>query len=509
LSFVAKLLPILILAAVSARAQTVEGAITNVATGAGIPGAKVFLQQGGKAAYSATTDADGRFRIEGVKEGAYSARYSADHYFSPGGGPRVLPPFQVHESGVPVRIEGRMIPLSRISGRVIDTRGEPVAKARVELATPTAFWDAETDGKGNFELGSVIPLNSNYTLSAAPPQDWKPPAPDPDTGQPRGWVRTFYPGVAFRDQAAPIAPRVGGELLGLEIKLLAVPMHSVKGVLLNQDGSPVPKAALALWETGPRRDAAYHAQSKPDGTFEFPAVGDGDWRISANLTSGGVELLADEWIAIKGREIGGVKLRLNPPFKLSGRVILETRQGMPPPEPPEVILIKQHLGQLLFEGPSILSASPGPDGRFHFGDLYPGTYRIAPGAPPPLFYADAIRLGETPVLDEVELTAASPEVTIFYKTNGGTVRGTVEKCGTGQVWLVSQEAGPRRHFTGACDGTRFEITAVPPGEYYALAVPAYELWPGNVDATFLQRATRLTVRAGEITQTDLSLPLLR
>jgi hypothetical protein len=57
--------------------------------------------------------------------------------------------------------------------------------------------------------------------------------------------------------------------------------------------------------------------------------------------------------------------------------------------------------------------------------------------------------------------------------------------------------------------SRFEITAVPPGEYYALAVPGSELWPGNLAAALLRRATRVTVRAGEITQAELSLSTAR
>jgi protocatechuate 3,4-dioxygenase beta subunit len=94
----------------------------------------VALQQADQGAYSAITDGEGHFRIEGVKEGAYSVRYSAARYFYPGG-PRDAPAFQVRVSGVPVRIEGRMIPLSGVSGRVVDARGDPVAKARVELTT--------------------------------------------------------------------------------------------------------------------------------------------------------------------------------------------------------------------------------------------------------------------------------------------------------------------------------------------------------------------------------------
>jgi hypothetical protein len=51
---------------------------------------------------------------------------------------------------------------------------------------------------------------------------------------------------------------------------------------------------------------------------------------------------------------------------------------------------------------------------------YAGSFLIVPGEPPPLFYIDAVRFGETLLEGEVGLSAASPEVTIVYKTNRGT-----------------------------------------------------------------------------------------
>jgi hypothetical protein len=511
-----RLLSVLLLAACAAgqpAAPAVEGAVTNIVTGAGIPGAKVVLQLGGEVAYNATTDADGRFRIEAVKDGIYSARYSAEHYESV---PLDNRPIQVRPGGAPVRIERRMVPLGRISGRVIDTRGDPVAKARLELTTLSAQWTGEADAKGHFDFDSIFGSETS-TLAVAAPEDWKAPGKDPDTGQPRGWATTFYPGVAFREQAAPIALPPGGQLLGLEIRLVATPVHAVRGVLLNSDGGPAPKVAVALWEAGPGKDAAYQTESKADGTFEFPAVVDGDWRLSSHFQSAGVELRAEEWIAMKGRDIEGLKARLGPPFTVSGRVILEAPQGVPPPGFLGLLLIKRHAGQVDFNGLSMLDADPDADGRFRFGGVYAGTYEVFPAEPRlPPFYLDSIRLGDAPVREEVEISAASPELTIVWKTNGGTVRGTVEKCGTGRVVLVPAN-GPRwGGFVGTCDGVtsgpgRFQIAAVRPGEYYALAVPDYEWGPAmHLDDAALQRAgTHVTVRAGEATQLDLPLSTVR
>ncbi|HTX39491.1 MAG TPA: carboxypeptidase-like regulatory domain-containing protein [Bryobacteraceae bacterium] len=500
-----RLAGIVMLCSLCAAAQTVEGAVANALTGEGIPGAQVTLLQRQRS-YSAITDADGHFRIEGVHDGAYLVRYSAKGF---GTGPPNPPPVQVR-AGSAVRIQAMMIPLSRISGRVIDARGDLVPKARVELTTSSAQWTTVADAKGNFELPSAFPGES-YTLAATPPPEWKPPGPYPDSGQARSWALTFYPGVAFRQQAAPIAPQAGSDLLGIEIKLLAVPVHAVRGVLLRPDGTPAPRVAVALRETGPRTEPAYRAESKANGTFEFQAVADGDWRLSAHSGSGGAELRADAWIEMNGHDIEGLKPLLNAPFIFNGRTILETPEGMPPPgSPEEVLLIPRHAGLLLFSGPPVLEAQPEAEGHFRFGNVYPGTYDMIPGAAPPLYYLDSMRLGDSPLEGEVELSAGAPEVTILYKTNGGTVRGTVEKCGGGSVYLLSAEGRRWGVFFSACDGSgRFQINAVRPGEYYAQAVPAGQWSVRAADAASPQPATRVTVRAGETTEVDLALSSVR
>jgi len=65
--------------------------------------------------------------------------------------------------------------------------------------------------------------------------------------------------------------------------------------------------------------------------------------------------------------------------------------------------------------------------------------------PPPLpYYLDAVRVGETDLGgQEVDLSSAV-SATVVYKANGGTVRGTVEKCASGPVLLVRQETTRRR-----------------------------------------------------------------
>ncbi len=500
-----RLLGLLLLAGV-AGAQTVEGAITNALTGAGIPGARVILIHNSQILYSTTADAAGNFRFEGLADGTYMLQYSAEGY-----APDLYHPppvFQVAAGATPVQLTGGLHPIGHISGRVTDGRGDPVVKAQVQLAP--GLLQAETDEKGNFELDSIfLPTRATYTLSVIPPRGWKPPAPDPETGQPRRWAQTFYPGVSDPDAAARIPFLAGSDLQGMDLKLLALPVHALRGILLNPDGTPASKlpVALELETAGP--GVSDRAESKSDGAFEFPAVTDGHWRLTAQAgpaDAPGPRALA--WIEMAGRDLDAIKLRLTPPFSVTGRVIMETPQGTTPPRPPGVGLTQMH-GEIVLH--TFLPLFPNQqDGRFRIDGVYPGTYRVDPGLAPPPYYLDSIRLGDQPARQDVELSAASPPVTIVYRTNGGSVRGTVENCGTARVWLLSEEDPRRGVFGASCDPSgRFEIRALRPGEYYALVIPLYQPEPAIDDPAFLQSATRVTVRAGETSQLDLSLSTLR
>jgi hypothetical protein len=105
-----------------------------------------------------------------------------------------------------------------------------------------------------------------------------------------------------------------------------------------------------------------------------------------------------------------------------------------------------------------------------------------------------------------EVALSGPvSITLVYQTHGGALRGTVEKCASRAVLLVPQDAAMRRpgfFRWAACDANdHYEIAAVRPGEYYALAfagsapIPAYD--------GLLKQASSVTVRAGETSSADL------
>ena len=114
-----------VLANVAFADQGVDGRVVSATTGAAIPGVAVSLLQSWKSAYSATTDADGYFRIDGVKAGL-PIRLSP-HSF------RVTTITDLLEQGIPLedvqRLAGHADPRTT---RLYDRRDKKITRNIVE-----------------------------------------------------------------------------------------------------------------------------------------------------------------------------------------------------------------------------------------------------------------------------------------------------------------------------------------------------------------------------------------
>ncbi|HXB74938.1 MAG TPA: carboxypeptidase-like regulatory domain-containing protein [Candidatus Acidoferrales bacterium] len=348
------------LAAAAFAAQTVDGHVVNSVSGIDIPGVAVNLVQAGEVAYTATTDSQGHFRIEAVKAGTYTANYTArgfwpipnflvDEDFERECGQCFLVerggrPFQVTAGGDPVRLEVKMPPIGKISGRVLDYVKEPVPNASLQLLWGESWLckmpsctgisrQTKTNEKGEFSV-TDLDVPGAWLLSAIAPSSWKPPESRDD--QRLDWAQTFYPGVTDPQLAVRAMVRIGGEISNLDIKLAAVPVHRIRGVVLDVRGNPVPKATVTLSKgIGP---PALIRNTRGDGTFEFEAVAEGEWRISTNVDQGGPRLWAARWVQLKAHDLENLELRPAAPFRVQGKIVMEVPEGVLAPKPPNVIL---------------------------------------------------------------------------------------------------------------------------------------------------------------------------
>ena len=321
------------------------------------------------------------------------------------------------------------------------------------------------------------------------------------------WVRTYYPGVADRAAAAKIIGQPGVSLSDIEIKLQARPTRAVRGTVLNPDGAPAGKATVVVGED--YFTPLVRVESKADGTFEIAAVPDGLWRVSCDVERGDTKLRAAEWVELTGREPEGLKLRLNAQVSLRGQVVMEAAQGQAVPKAPMVRLRAYGHGRMSEAAPP---GRPDGDGNFSIAYFYPGAYRFtALDAPPPGYYLDSIRLGETMLAaPDVEIASAGQPLTLTYKTNGGAVRGTVESCASGTVLLAPQDAAkrwPQSVLSATCDANnRYQISSLRPGDYYALALPADPSSPISFvefGESLVSQSARVSVHAGETTFLNL------
>jgi Carboxypeptidase regulatory-like domain len=524
------------LAVVAFAAQTVNGHVVNSVTGIDIAGVAVKLVQAGEVAYSATTDAQGQFRIEAVKAGAYTASYLArgfwpipnlfvDEDFERECGrcfivERGGQPFQVAAGGDPVRLEVRMAPIGKISGRVLDYLDEPVANASLQLHWGESWFckmpscsgisrQTKTNEKGEYTV-TDLDVPGAWLLSAIAPSSRKPP--ESRDGQRLDWVQTFYPGVTDPQLAVRVMVRTGGEISNLDIKLAAVPVHRIRGVVLDVSGNRVPKATVTLGKGVGSTDLTRNTRS--DGTFEFETVAEGEWRISTNVDSGVLKLWAAQLVQLRAHDLENLELRPAAPFAIQGKIVMEVPEGVLAPQPPSVVLAFTSGAAGFADRPAgaFLTGIPDAKGDFQIRNVYPGPYQILPGPAPAQYYVDSIRIGGHDALESgVEILPGAQPLTVAYKFGGGTVRGTVEKCAGGTVRLLPHDKAMWRQgfeLFAPCDSNdRYAITAVRPGDYYALVIAGDSPIPWYAttweDDGLVNNASTVTVRAGETSSADL------
>src|SRR5215471_16332882 len=253
-------LPGILVAALLVQVQpaAIEGIVLRAGTTQPIANAVVELGRGNKSQNAAATGADGRFEFRNLAPGRYSLTVSRNGYLDSAYGQRgsngTGSSLSVESGQTLKEIRLTMVATGAISGRVSDSRGEPVANVPVQALkysyqagqrTLSVVKTESTNDRGEYRLFWLPP--GTYFVSASTGAGG---VADifmfaPDTGGNRtirisgnGLVvngdrptaeklgeadaPVYYPGVPDSQSAAPVDVRPEADLAGIDFSLTRV-----------------------------------------------------------------------------------------------------------------------------------------------------------------------------------------------------------------------------------------------------------------------------------------------
>jgi hypothetical protein len=219
----------------SANIGTVTGRVVEAHSGDPakvIRKALVVLRRGPEQATGTYTDDKGNYRLQ-VEPGAYTLSVERDGYVAPPKSKNRTLEIQAGQTASDVNLE--LLRSGVISGRILDSDGEPVPRANVQLLSASGkkgatYYGAMTDDRGAYRIFQ-IPPGKYHLFSTYQPgfqeRDFKLQTPD---GKPQeSYIATYFPGTPNAAQAASIDVPVAADLAGFDFQLQRVHAVRVRG----------------------------------------------------------------------------------------------------------------------------------------------------------------------------------------------------------------------------------------------------------------------------------------
>ncbi len=429
-----------------AKGRVLEGVVRDGASGAPLAAARVFAHSGRgwwqgslppDGFRETTTDAKGRFRLEGLSNAPVTLAASAPHYA------------RTHRNGVTpgTSVELLLLRGTSISGSVIGPNREPVAGAQVQAETDQEVLTREsTDAEGRF----TIPISNS--------------------GMHRVWA--FRPNLGASQIEEAHVARDSEPRIELHIETAS----NVVGRLVGPSG-PLPGSVSVVEldeQTSQALGNVLRTEAGPDGRFRLGGIPPGAHALGVRA-EGFAPQRVEVTVAGKPDEtvdLGDIELERG--LTIRGRVVNVEGQG---------VAAARILGLFAGDSPSVPDTTADWDGSFVLAGLEPGTY-----------WLNVAAAGHGGVKRQV---AAGSQDVLVTLAPAGTLTGSVvdERGSAIEAFTVSPRAtAPRSDIVisqapvavEASDG-RFVLEDLAEGTYVVEADAAGRR-PGTSDA--------VTVRSG-------------
>jgi beta-lactamase regulating signal transducer with metallopeptidase domain len=463
----------------------IDGIVVRADNGSPIPGATVELQLAGQHppdtnSYETTTDFQGRFSFPAVAPTDYrvvASTYAAGYVITAWGKNSANPrgaPLSVKAGQRLNDLKISMTPTGSITGRVIDTDGEPVPRAQV-LALRTAY----REGKKVLKVVQSVPANDlgDYRLYWLPPGSYYVSA-KPETPERRAstsivvlpgvetnyeiatdptiirrplegggmaedvYVPVYYPGAVDAHSARLLEVRPGQNLGGIQIDVSAgrLPGRHLRGTVLNaMTGRPGAYTQITILSPNPS-DMSFvpNAQSDASGRFDVAGVVPGKYFLSAvpmvpNASRAGAFNMdrsaarAFMPVEVGGSDVEDLRVVVGPFISLTGRIVLEGRG----PDDPDLARLRLTNNRVSVAGPATRVDAPIPSPNPGSGNISfvqpPGQYEFTIAGLTPNMYVKSLRLGSIDLLAGPILLSSQPqsEVDALIGMDAGSVSGRV------------------------------------------------------------------------------------
>lgn len=275
---------------------------------------------------STTTDREGKFEVSGLQQVNYQI-FAFRQGYAP-----LLRELDDAQAGVYRVGDSVTLVLTKggiITGTVTNQAGEPVVGVNVRAqmvhpANPLPFpynqigLTDSTDDRGIYRIYGLP--EGTYVVWAGGSEAVFTTNLDPFDSD----VPTYAP-ASTRDTAQEITVHAGAETNGVDIQYRGGPGHTVSGSARGPESDqPLPFAILLASDSGPQWQTR-SSQGPNDRGFVFNGVDDGDYSITAISQRPDGELMfsAAKQIKVRGADVGGVELIVQPLSSVTGRVVLE------------------------------------------------------------------------------------------------------------------------------------------------------------------------------------------